>query len=70
MRTSDLRRLNSAELAAELTTAREELFNLRFQLSTHQLKDHAAIERAKRKVATILTLHRERELEKVSAGGA
>jgi ribosomal protein L29 len=69
MRTAELRRLTDAELAAELASAQEELFNLRFQLSTRQLKDHASIERTRRKIATILTLRRERELEKVVQGG-
>ena len=62
MRTAELRRLSDDELATELTSAREELFNLRFQLSTRQLKDYRAIERARRKVARILTLQHERHL--------
>jgi len=66
MRTSELRRQSDAELAAELISAREELFNLRFQLSTRQLKDHAAIGRARRKIATILTLQHEHDLEKAT----
>ncbi len=68
MRTAELRRLSDAELAAELVSAREELFNLRFQLSTRQLKDHAAIGRTRRKIAAILTLEHERELQKVVEG--
>jgi large subunit ribosomal protein L29 len=62
MRTAELRRLSDAELAAELTSAREELFNHRFQLSTRQLKDYRAIERARKKIARILTLQHERRL--------
>jgi len=65
MRTSELRQLNDAELAAELVTAREELFNLRFQLSTRQLKDHRAIERARKRIARALTLQHERALAAV-----
>ena len=64
MRTAELRRLTDAELAAELVTAREELFNLRFQLSTRQLKDHASIDRTRRKIARVLTLQHERELQR------
>lgn len=67
MRTAELRRLTEAELAAELASAYEELFNLRFQLSTRQLKDHAAITRTRRKIARIITLQRERELTPVEA---
>ena len=62
MRTAELRRLNDTELATELGSAREELFNLRFQLSTRQLKDYRAIERARKKIARILTLQHERAL--------
>lgn len=61
MRPSELRRLSDAELGSELANAREELFNLRFQLSTRQLKDHAALRGARRKMAQILTLQRERQ---------
>lgn len=60
MRTVELRKLSDAELASELRSAREELFNLRFQLATRQLKDHAALRRARRAVARILTLQQER----------
>jgi large subunit ribosomal protein L29 len=62
MRTAELRRLSEDELTNELSSAREELFNLRFQLSTRQLKDYRAIERARKKVARILTLQHERRL--------
>lgn len=61
MRPSELRRLSDPELSSELTNAREELFNLRFQLSTRQLKDHSALRRARRKIAQLLTLQRERQ---------
>jgi large subunit ribosomal protein L29 len=69
MRTAELRRLSEAELATELTNAREELFNLRFQLSTRQLKDYRAIERARKKIARILTLQHERALGEVQRAG-
>ena len=69
MRTAELRRLSEAELANELTNAREELFNLRFQLSTRQLKDYRAIERARKKIARILTLQHERALGEVQRAG-
>jgi large subunit ribosomal protein L29 len=69
MRTSELRQLSDEELETALKNARDELFNLSFQLSTRQLKDHAAIGRARRNLARILTLRRERELEAEMAGG-
>ena len=38
MQLKDMRRLSDTELADELKGAKEELFNLRFQLATRQLK--------------------------------
>ena len=67
MRTAELRRLTDEELGAELASSLDELFNLRFQLSTRQLKDQASLARARRKVARVLTLRRERELESALA---
>jgi large subunit ribosomal protein L29 len=68
MRTAELRRLTDAELASELANARDQLFNLRLQLSTRQLKNSAALGRARRDVARILTVRRERELGAATTG--
>ncbi len=59
----DVRRLSADELAEELTTAKEELLELRFQLATRQLKDVRAIPRARRRIARVLTVQRQREIE-------
>ena len=59
----DMRRLSDEELADELKTAREELFNLRFQLATRQLKDHRQVPAARRRIARVLTVMHERELQ-------
>lgn len=66
MRPAELRRLSDEELAAELKKARDELFNVRFQLATRQLKDPAAIRRTRRTVAQILTVQSERELDRAA----
>ncbi|MGH2450452.1 MAG: 50S ribosomal protein L29 [Candidatus Limnocylindria bacterium] len=58
-----MRRLSDDELADELKTAREELFNLRFQLATRQLKDHRQLPGARRRIARVLTVMHERELQ-------
>ena len=63
-RVAELRDLGDDELLARLESNKEELFNLRFQLATRQLKDVRAIPRARRKIARALTLQREREIEK------
>jgi large subunit ribosomal protein L29 len=60
---NELRELNEAELETKLAEAKEELFNLRFQLVTGQLDNYARLGEARRDIARILTLQRERELE-------
>ncbi len=61
-RPGELRELPEAELHARLDTAKEELFNLRFQLATGQLDNPMRIKEVRREVARILTLISEREL--------
>jgi large subunit ribosomal protein L29 len=62
-RPGELRELPDAELRARLETAKEELFNLRFQLATGQLDNPMRIKQLRHDVARLLTLLRERELE-------
>jgi large subunit ribosomal protein L29 len=51
------------QLVEAVANAREELFNLRFQHSTGQLEDTAALARAKRDLARTLTVARERNID-------
>ncbi|MBN2139574.1 MAG: 50S ribosomal protein L29 [Desulfovibrionaceae bacterium] len=57
----ELRALNDAQLAEKLAEFRRELFNLRFQHATAQLENTQRIPEAKRTVARILTVQRERQ---------
>ncbi len=59
----DLSRLSSEELSEEITTGKQELLDLRFQLATRQLKDVHAMKRARARVARALTVARQREIE-------
>ena len=59
---SEFRELNDDELKARLNEAKEELFNLRFQLATGQLTNNRRISTVKRDIARIYTVLREREL--------
>ena len=59
---SEFRELNDEELRARLSEAKEELFNLRFQLATGQLTNNRRISTVKRDIARIYTVLREREL--------
>ena len=58
-----MRRLSDNELADELKTAKEELFDLRFKLATRQLKNYRAMPIARRKMARLLTVQAERQAE-------
>jgi large subunit ribosomal protein L29 len=68
MRASDLRDLSDNELREHLLTARRELFGLRFQHATSELENTASLRRAKREIARVLTIARERELEESDNG--
>ncbi|HEX4745171.1 MAG TPA: 50S ribosomal protein L29 [Candidatus Limnocylindria bacterium] len=56
----DMRRLSDPELQDELKTAKEELFNVRFQLATRQLKNYRQMPAARRRIARVLTVMQER----------
>jgi large subunit ribosomal protein L29 len=58
-----LRETDPDELETKLAEAKEELFNLRFQLVTGQLDNPMRIKQVRKQVARILTLMRERELD-------
>ena len=61
---AELRELPDGELTARIESAKEELFNLRFQLATGQLDNTARLKELKRDVARAATLLREREIER------
>ena len=63
-KTAELRELPDEELVARIDAAKEELFNLRFQLATGQLDNTARLKELKREVARAATLLREREIER------
>ena len=60
LKVSDLRELTDDELDRKLDESRQELFNLRFQHATGALENPAALHRAKRDIARLLTLSHER----------
>jgi len=63
MQLKDMRRLSDSELADELKNAKEELFNLRFQLATRQLKNYRGLPAARKRIARALTVLDERKTE-------
>jgi large subunit ribosomal protein L29 len=60
---AELRDLPADELLSRIDAAKEELFNLRFQLATGQLDNPARMKVVRHEVARIATVLREREIE-------
>lgn len=63
MNAKELRSLNADELNKKLAEAKEELFNLRFQMSTAQLDNPRRVRQVRRDIARIETVRQERELQ-------
>lgn len=59
---SEIRNLSQNEMARRLDEAHHELFNLRFQYATGQLKNTARLSEVRREIARLRTILREREL--------
>lgn len=62
MKAKEVRDMTEDELKLKLTSLKEELFNLRFQVATGQLDNPMRIKDVRRSIARILTIIREREL--------
>jgi len=60
---AELRELPNEELYSRIDGAKEELFNLRFQLATGQLDNTARLKELRHDVARVATVLREREIE-------
>ena len=67
---AELRELPDEELLTRLREAKEELFNLRFQVATGQLDNNRRLQTVRRDIARIYTVMRERELGIYVAAGA
>lgn len=61
MKAVDLREMTLEELNTKLKEARNELFNLRFQQATGQLKNYKRIREVKKEIARILTVINEKK---------
>ena len=62
MKPAEIRELSAEDLQAKLKEAREELFNLRFQMATSQLDNTARVKTVKRDIARVQTEIRAREI--------
>lgn len=64
MKTTKLRDLSPDELKNKLIDLKSELFNLRFQQSTGQLRNPLRIQIVRKDIARMMTVLREMELKK------
>ncbi len=67
MKIEEIRQLIDEELTTELERVRRHLFDLRTQSVTEKLEDPTMITKAKRDIARLMTVIRERELAAVKA---
>jgi large subunit ribosomal protein L29 len=61
MKANELQVINAVELKDKVSSLKEELFNLRFQLATGQLENTMVIKGVKRDIARCLTVLRQLE---------
>ena len=66
---AELRDADETELENRLAEAKQEMFNLRFQIVTGQLDNSARLRTVKRDIARILTVLREKEIEAAESAG-
>ncbi|ANY07410.1 50S ribosomal protein L29 [Pseudonocardia sp. HH130630-07] len=59
---AELRELSDEELVVRVREAKEELFNLRFQMATGQLDNNRRLRAVRHDIARVYTVMREREL--------
>ena len=62
MQANELRDKTTAELEAQLTSLKKDLFFLRMQHATNQLDNPLKIQTVKKDIARVKTILREREL--------
>jgi len=62
MKFEELKELTDEELNQKLLEAKKNLFNLRFQLATGQLDNYARIKAAKKDIARVFTVKKQKEL--------
>jgi large subunit ribosomal protein L29 len=63
MKGNDAHAFDDHDLVERLKTAREEAFNLRFRHATGELEDTATLGAARRDVARLLTVARQRGID-------
>jgi len=62
LKAANVRRLAEADLNKEINEAYRALFTLRFQHASRQLQNYRELRSARRRIARLRTIKREREL--------
>ena len=70
MKAADYRQMNDEQLLLELRNLEKNLFHLRFQSATERLETPSEIRKAKKDIARIKTLQRERQRAQAVAQAA
>jgi large subunit ribosomal protein L29 len=65
-KTTDIRKLNDADLTKELGDTYRRLFSIRLQKETLQLTNHRELPHTRRQIARLKTIERQRELAKAT----
>lgn len=63
MKASEAHSMQDVELVEKLKEVREEAFNLRLRHATGELEDTASLGRAKRDLARLLTIAKQRNID-------
>lgn len=63
MKAAEAHNLKDGELVAKLIDAKQEAFNLRFKHATGELENTARLSDAKRDIARLLTIARQRGID-------
>lgn len=63
MKSAEVHSMADIELVEKLKEAREDAFNLRLRHATGELEDSASLSRAKRDVARLLTVAKQRNID-------
>lgn len=62
MKLKDMRELSATELATKIKETQEELANLKFQHSLHQLNDQVKVRLVRKELARMITIQKEETL--------
>lgn len=68
MKVDEMRTQDEKELALQLKTARQRMFDLRFKIASEEISDTKELKRLRRDVARILTIQGERKRKQEKAG--